>query len=59
MWKISWLSIATEAVPIREKPQAAEEMPNCTLLQALKTYTVHEVSKTEDELHFLFCTMPS
>lgn len=57
MWKRSWLSIAAEGVPITEKPQAAEGVPNCKLLQALKTYTVHEVSKTEDELHFLLCTM--
>lgn len=58
MWKKSWLSIATEAVPRAKKPQAAEGMPDCKLLRALKTYTVHEVSKTEDELHVLFCTMP-
>lgn len=41
-------------MPITEKPQAAEEVPNWELLQALKTYTVHEVSKTEDKFHFCF-----
>lgn len=48
MWKKLWVSIATEAVPMTEEPQAAEGVPNCKLLQALKIYTVHEVSKTED-----------
>lgn len=48
MWKQSWLSIATEAVPRAKEPQAAEGVPNGKLLQGLKTHTVHEVSKTEN-----------
>lgn len=48
MWKKSWVSIATEGVPMTEERQAAEGVSNCKLLQALEIYTDHEVSKTED-----------
>lgn len=46
MWKKSWISIVNEAaVPWAEILRAAEGVPICNLLQALKTHTIHKVFK--------------